>query len=80
MQVSYAIGKKEPVSLCVDSFHTGKVSDEELLEIVKKNFNFDVDNILEELDLRRPIYKKTACYGHFGDPDMPWEKIKKLEY
>ena len=80
VQVSYAIGKKEPVSLCVDSFHTGKVSDEELLEIVKKNFNFDVDNILEELDLRRPIYKKTACYGHFGDPDMPWEKIKKLEY
>ncbi|MBP3853682.1 MAG: methionine adenosyltransferase, partial [Erysipelotrichaceae bacterium] len=79
VQVSYAIGKKEPVSLCVDSFHTGIVSDEELLEIIRKDFNFDVNAIIEELDLRRPIYKKTACYGHFGDPAFPWEKVKPLK-
>lgn len=79
VQVSYAIGRKEPISLCVDSFNTGVVEDEKLLEIVEANFNFDVDNILKELDLRRPIYKKTACYGHFGDPEFPWEQIKPLK-
>lgn len=78
VEVAYAIGKAEPVSLNIDTFGTGVKSDEEILEIVKKNFDFRVGNILEELDLRRPIYKRTACYGHFGDPEFPWEKIKKL--
>lgn len=80
VQVAYAIGKSEPVSLCVDTFGTGVKSDEELLAIIRKNFNFAVGNILKELDLRKPIYAKTSCYGHFGDPQFSWEKIKKLEY
>jgi S-adenosylmethionine synthetase len=54
--------------------------DEKLLEIVKKNFNFEVGNIISELDLRKPIYHRTSCYGHFGDPKFTWEKVKKLEY
>lgn len=78
VEVAYAIGKSEPVSLCVDTFGTGVMSDEELLEVIKKNFNFEVGNILNELDLRKPIYSKTACYGHFGDPQFTWEKIKTL--
>lgn len=80
VQVAYAIGKSHPVSLCVDTFNTGVKTDEELLEIIKNNFNFEVGNILKELDLRQPIYSKTACYGHFGDPQFTWEKIKELKY
>ena len=80
VQVAYAIGKSEPVSLCVDTFGTGVKSDEELLQIIRNNFNFEVGNILEELDLRKPIYSKTSCYGHFGDPQFSWEKIKTLTY
>lgn len=76
VQVSYAIGKKEPVSLCIDTFGTGKVEDEEILKIVKTNFNFSVDNIIKELNLKRPIYHNTSCYGHFGRSEFPWEKIK----
>ena len=57
-----------------------KFDDEKLLEIVKKNFNFEVGNIISELDLRKPVYHKTSCYGHFGDPQFTWEKVKKLEY
>ena len=80
VEVAYAIGKAQPVSLCVDTFGTGKFDDEKLLEIVKKNFNFEVGNIISELDLRKPVYHKTSCYGHFGDPQVTWEKVKKLEY
>ena len=80
VEVAYAIGKAQPVSLCVDTFGTGKFDDEKLLEIVKKNFNFEVGNIISELDLRKPVYHKTSCYGHFGDPQFTWEKVKKLEY
>ena len=80
VEVAYAIGKSEPVSLCVDTFGTGVKSVEELLEIIRRNFNFEVGNILKELDLRKPIYSKTSCYGHFGDPQFSWEKIKKLEF
>ncbi len=79
VEVAYAIGRKEPVSICVESFGTGKVSEEEMLDIVNKNFNFEVGNILDELDLRRPIYTRTTNYGHFGDPDLPWEKIIELK-
>ena len=80
VEVAYAIGKAQPVSLCVDTFGTGKFDDEKLLEIVKKNFNFEVGNIISELDLRKPVYHKTSCYGHFGDPQFTWEKVKKLEF
>ena len=80
VQVAYAIGKSDSVSLCVDTFGTGVKSDEELLQIIRNNFNFEVGNILEELDLRKPIYSKTSCYGHFGDPQFSWEKIKTLTY
>ena len=79
VQVSYAIGEPEPVSIFVDTFGTGKVSDEKILEIISRNFSFEVGNILRELDLRRPIYARTTNYGHFGDPDLPWETIKELE-
>ncbi|WP_276846991.1 methionine adenosyltransferase [Faecalibaculum rodentium] len=79
VQVSYAIGEPEPVSIFVDTFDTGKVSDEKILEIINRNFSFEVGNIIRELDLRRPIYARTTNYGHFGDPDLPWETIKELE-
>lgn len=78
VQVAYAIGKSEPVSLCVNTFHTGIKTDEEILTIIRKNFNFEVSHIIDELSLRTPIYAKTACYGHFGNPEFRWEKIKKL--
>lgn len=78
VQVSYAIGKKEPISLCVDTFGTGIYEDEKILSIIEQNFNFYVNNIIDELDLRKPIYHKTSCYGHFGDPQFTWEKIKPL--
>lgn len=80
VQVAYAIGKSHPVSLCVDTFHTGVKTDEELLEIIKNNFNFEVGNIISELDLKKPIYSKTSCYGHFGDPQFSWENVKTLKY
>ncbi len=80
VEVSYAIGKRQPISLCIDTFGTGMYEDEKILEIVKQNFDFAVDNILEELDLRKPIYHKTSCYGHFGDPQFTWEKVKELKY
>lgn len=79
IQVAYAIGKSEPVSLMVETFGTGTRSDEEILDIIRRNFNFEVGNILKELDLRKPIYAKTSCYGHFGDPQFSWEKIKELK-
>lgn len=80
VQVAYAIGKSHPVSLCVDTFGTGVKSDEELLDIIKQNFNFEVGNIIRELDLKQPIYSKTACYGHFGDPQFTWEKVISMKY
>ena len=79
VEVAYAIGKKEPISVCIDTFGTGVMSDEELLKVIMNNFNFEVGNILEELDLRKPIYKKTSCYGHFGDPQFSWEKVKEIK-
>jgi S-adenosylmethionine synthetase len=80
VQVAYAIGVAEPMSLFVDSYGTGKVSDAELLAIVKKNFDLRPGIIMRDLKLRRPIYNKTASFGHFGrnDPDFEWEKPKQL--
>ena len=78
IQVAYAIGKAKPVSIMVDTFGTGTKSDAELLDIINKNFSFEVSDIIKELDLCRPIYKQTACYGHFGREEFSWEKIKEL--
>ena len=76
IQASYAIGIAEPVSLYIDAFGTNKVSYEEINKYVSENFSFRLQNIIDELDLLRPIYKETACFGHFGRSEFPWEKIK----
>lgn len=81
IQLSYAIGVANPTSIMVDTFGTGKVSDERLVEIIRENFDLRPAGIIKMLDLRRPIYKQTASYGHFGrtDIDLPWEKTDKAE-
>jgi S-adenosylmethionine synthetase len=80
VQVSYSIGIAKPLSVYVNSYGTGTKSDEELLHIIEKNFDMRPGIIMKELNLRRPIYRKTAVFGHFGrnDPDFEWEKPKKL--
>jgi len=81
IQVSYAIGVAKPTSIMVDTFGTGKLSDEKIVEIVRENFDLRPAGIIKMLDLRRPIYRQTAAYGHFGrtDLDLPWEKTDKTE-
>ena len=81
IQLSYAIGVARPTSIMVDTFGTGKLSDERLVEIIRENFDLRPAGIIRMLDLRRPIYKQTAAYGHFGrtDIDLPWEKLDKAE-
>ena len=81
IQLSYAIGVAHPTSVMVDTFGTGKVSDTRLVEIIRENFDLRPAGIIKMLDLRRPIYKQTAAYGHFGrnDLDLPWEKLDKAE-
>ena len=81
IQLSYAIGVAQPTSIMVDTFGTGKVADEKLLTAIRENFDLRPAGIIKMLDLRRPIYKQTAAYGHFGrtDVDLPWEKLDKVE-
>lgn len=79
IELAYAIGEPNPISININSFNTSKYNDEELEEIVKKNFNFSVKNMIKELDLERPIYTQTTNYGHFGKPYLPWEQFKKIE-
>ena len=81
IQLSYAIGVAHPTSIMVDTFGTGKLSDEKLVEIIRENFDLRPAGIIQMLNLRRPIYKQTAAYGHFGrtDVDLPWEKTDKAE-
>jgi len=81
VQISYSIGVAEPLSIFVDTYGTGKVSNAELLNIIKRNFDLRPGILGRELDLKRPIYEKTACFGHFGrnDPDFTWEQPKKLD-
>ena len=79
VQVAYAIGVAEPVSVMVDSFGTGKVSDDKLTSLVRKHFDLTPKGIIESLKLRRPIYRQTAAYGHFGRPDFEWEKTNKAK-
>ena len=81
IQLSYAIGVAHPTSVMVDTFGTGKLSDTRLVEIIRENFDLRPAGIIKMLDLRRPIYKQTAAYGHFGrnDLDLPWEKLDKVD-
>ena len=81
IQLSYAIGVAQPTSIAVDTFGTGKLSYTKLVEILRENFYFRPAGIIKMLDLRRPIYKQTAAYGHFGrnDLDLPWEKLDKVD-
>lgn len=80
LELSYAIGEPKPLSVTIDTFGTSTYTDEQLLEIINKNFDFSVSNIIKELNLRRPIYKETVNYGHFGKSNLPWEQFKKLEF
>ena len=81
VQLAYAIGVPEPVSILVDTHETGKIEEEKIAQLIRKNFNLTPKGIIDHLQLRRPIYKKTAAYGHFGktDPDFTWEKTDKAE-
>lgn len=81
VQLAYAIGVAQPVSIAIDTFNTGKVSEDVLIEIVRNNFDLRPAGIIKMLDLRRPIYRQTAAYGHFGrtDIDLPWERVDKAE-
>ena len=81
IQLSYAIGVAHPTSIMVDTFGTGKLSDTKLVEIIRENFDLRPAGIIKMLDLRRPIYKQTAAYGHFGrlDLDLPWEKLDRAD-
>ncbi|MBC5707875.1 methionine adenosyltransferase [Hungatella hominis] len=81
IQLSYAIGVAHPTSIMVDTFGTGKLSNDKLVEIIRENFDLRPAGIIRMLDLRRPLYKQTAAYGHFGrnDLDLPWEKLDKVE-
>lgn len=78
IEVSYGIGLEHPLSINIETFGTETKALGEIYEIVKSNFDFSPDNIIKELDLLRPIYQQTACFGHFGNPNYSWEKFKKL--
>lgn len=78
IQISYAIGIAKPISFYVDCFNTNHIEMTKILDIINKNFDFSLSNIINELDLLKPIYKKTACYGHFGRDEFSWERIKNL--
>ena len=81
LQMAYAIGMPEPVSVLVDTFGTGRMPSEDIVRIIRNNFDLSPKGMIETLDLRRPIFKKTAAYGHFGrnDPDFTWEKIDRVD-
>jgi S-adenosylmethionine synthetase len=81
VQLAYAIGVAEPVSLYVNTFNSSKISEKEIEELVRKNFNMKPSGIISQLDLKRPIYRKTSAYGHFGrnEPEFTWEKIDKAD-
>ncbi|HAU86036.1 MAG TPA: methionine adenosyltransferase, partial [Lachnospiraceae bacterium] len=81
IQLSYAIGVAQPTSIMVDTFGTGKISNEKLVEIIRANFDLRPAGIIQMLNLRRPIYKQTAAYGHFGrlDLSLPWEALDKAD-
>lgn len=75
IQISYAIGVKEPLSIYINTFETGKISDEEIIKIIKEKFDLTPNGIINYLNLREPIYSKTTNYGHFGKEELEWEKL-----
>ncbi|MNH43872.1 S-adenosylmethionine synthase [compost metagenome] len=79
--MAYAIGVAKPVSISVDTYGTGKIAEEKLVELINSNFDLRPAGIIKMLDLRRPIYAQTAAYGHFGrtDVDLPWERVDKAD-
>jgi len=81
VQLSYAIGVASPTSIRIDTFGTGRIPEDKLIDIITENFDLRPAGIIQMLDLRRPIYKQTAAYGHFGrnDLDLPWEKLDKID-
>lgn len=81
IQIAYAIGVAKPVSIMVETFGTAKIEETKIVQLVKDNFDLRPAGIIKTLDLRRPIYAKTAAYGHFGrtDVDLPWERLDKVE-
>jgi S-adenosylmethionine synthetase len=81
VQIAYAIGVPDPVSIFVDSFGTGKISDDKIVSLIRAHFALTPKAIIDALDLRRPIYRKTAAYGHFGrtEPEFTWERTDKAE-
>ena len=79
IQVSYAIGVSKPVSLYINTYNTNKIPEEKILNIINKVFNFEPSNIIKELDLRKPIYHLTTCFGHFGKKELSWEKLDKVD-
>jgi S-adenosylmethionine synthetase len=81
VQLAYVIGRAEPVGLMIDTYNTEKVSEEKIIELIKRNFDLTPRGIIKTLDLLRPIYLKTACYGHFGrnESSFTWEKLDKVE-
>ena len=81
IQLSYAIGVAQPTSIMVDTFGTGKVSNAKIVEVIRQNFDLRPAGIIQMLDLRKPIYKQTAAYGHFGrtDVDLTWERLDKVD-
>lgn len=81
IELAYAIGVAEPVSIFVDTFGTGKIDDEKIVDLIRRNFELRPAGIIDMLNLRRPIYKQTAAYGHFGrtDIDLPWEHTDKAD-
>lgn len=78
LQLSYAIGMKEPLSIYINTFGTSKIDEEDIIKLIKEKFDFTPDGIIEYLDLKRPIYSQTTNYGHFGKESLPWEKIIKI--
>lgn len=79
IQISYAIGVKEPLSIYINTFETGKISDEEIIKIIKEKFDLTPNGIINYLNLREPIYSKTTNYGHFGKDELEWEKIINIK-
>lgn len=79
LQVAYAIGVSKPVSIYINTFNTNKISEDKILDIINKVFNFEPSNIINELNLKEPIYNLTTCFGHFGKDNLPWEKIDKVD-
>jgi S-adenosylmethionine synthetase len=81
VQLSYVIGYPEPLSIFVQTYDTGKITDEQFIKLIRENFELSPRGIINSLSLRRPIYLKTACYGHFGrnEPEFTWENTDKVE-